>query len=99
MYIIREVVQCKPGKVKQLLERFRTMSVVMREMDQEPPRLLTDVTGGPFWTLVAELTVEKIDDFFAVEQRLMTNEVLRKTMADYHEFVDSGRREIFRLES
>jgi hypothetical protein len=37
--------------------------------------------------------------FFAVEQDLMTNETLRKTMADYHELVASGRREIYRLES
>jgi hypothetical protein len=29
----------------------------------------------------------------------MTNETLRKTMADYHDLVDRGRREIYRLES
>jgi hypothetical protein len=29
----------------------------------------------------------------------MTNEALRKTMADYHDLVDRGRREIYRLET
>ena len=48
---------------------------------------------------MAEATVEKIDDFFALERRLMSNDVLRTTMADYHDLVDSGRREIYRLES
>ena len=43
--------------------------------------------------------VEKIDDFFAMEQTLMANETLRKTMADYHDLVGSGRREIYRIES
>ena len=81
-----------------MLEKFRTISTILREMDQPPLRLMTDVTGEPFWTLVAEATVEKIDDFFALEQQLMTNDALRKTMADYHDLVDSGRREIFRLE-
>ena len=99
MYVIREVVRCKPGKVKQMLEKFRTISTVLREMNQQPLRLLTDVTGEPFWTLVAEASVEKIDDFFAAEQKLMANEALRKTMADYHDLIDGGRREIFRLES
>jgi hypothetical protein len=99
MYIIREVVRCKPGKVKPMLEKFRTISTVLRDMNQPPLRLMTDVTGEPFWTLVAEVAVEKIDEFFAVEQQLMTNDALRKTMADYHDLVDSGRREIFRLES
>ena len=59
-------------------------------MGQEPLRLLTDVTGEPFWTIVAEAKVEKIDDFFAMEQSLMANETLRKTMADYHELIDRG---------
>jgi hypothetical protein len=62
-------------------------------------RLLTDVTGEPFWTIVAEAKVQKIDDFFAMEQTLMANETLRKTMADYHELVQRGRREIYRIES
>ena len=73
MYVIREVLNCKPGKVRQM--------------------------GEPYWTIVAEARVEKIDDFFAMEQNLMTNETLRKTMADYHDLVDRGRREIYRLES
>jgi len=29
---------------------------------------------------------------------MMSNEGLRKAMADYHNLVDSGRREIYRLE-
>ena len=70
-----------------------------KKMGQEPLRLLTDVTGEPFWTIVAEARVEKIDDFFAMEQTLMANETLGKTMADYHDLVESGRREIYRIES
>ena len=99
MYIIREVLNCKPGKVRQMVEKFRSISAVLREMGREPLRVLTDVAGEPYWTVVAEVRVEKIDDFFAVEQTLMTNETLRQTMADYHDLVDRGRREIYRLES
>ena len=68
-------------------------------MGQEPLRVLTDVTGEPFWTIVAEAKVEKIDDFFAMEQTLMANETLRKTMADYHDLLDGGRREVYRIEN
>ena len=99
MYVIREVLRCKPGKVKALLERFRLLSAALREMNHEPLRLLTDVAGGPFWTLVAEGTVERIEDFFAAEDALRANAAVRKAMADYHELVDSGRREVYRLES
>jgi hypothetical protein len=99
MYVIREVLHCKPGKVRQMVEKFRAISRALTEMGHEPMRLLTDVTGEPFWTLVAEANVEKVDDFFAVEQKLTAAESLRKTMADYHDLVESGRREIYRVES
>jgi hypothetical protein len=99
MYVIREVLNCKPGKVRQMAEKFGQISAVLKDMGQEPMRLLTDVTGEPFWTLVAEAKVEKIDDFFAMEQTLMANEALARVMADYHDLVESGRREIYRIES
>ena len=99
MYVIREVLNCKPGNVRQMIEKFRSISTALKEMGQEPLRVLTDVTGEPYWTIVAEARVEKIDDFFAMEQKLATNETLGKTMADYHDLVDRGRREIYRLES
>jgi hypothetical protein len=98
MYVIREVLNCKPGKVRPMIEKFHGLSAVLVDMGQEPLRVLTDVTGEPFWTVVVEARVEKVDDFFAIEQRLMANETLRKTMADYHSLVDRGRREIYRVE-
>jgi hypothetical protein len=99
MYVIREVLNCRPGKVRQMVEKFRGLSTALVDMGQEPLRVLTDVTGEPFWTVVVEAKVETIDDFFAIEQRLMANEALRKTMGDYHSLIDRGRREIYRLES
>ena len=99
MYVIREVLHCKPGKVRQMAEKFKAISHALQEMGHEPMRLLTDVTGEPFWTIVAEARVEKVDDFFVMERTLMANEALRKTMGDYHDLVERGRREIFRVES
>ena len=99
MYVIREVLHCKPGKVRQMVDKFKTLSSTLEGLGQEPLRLMTDVTGEPFWTLVAEARVEKIEDFFAIEQALMANESVRRAMADYHELVEDGRREIYRVES
>jgi hypothetical protein len=99
MYIIREILRCKPGKVRPMLEKFRAISQGVQALGHPPMRLLSDVTGEPFWTLIAEVQVEKIDDFFTVEQTLMANDTVRAAMADYHDLVDSGRREIYRVES
>jgi hypothetical protein len=98
MYIVREVLHCRPGKVRQMVEKFRAISAAVTELGHEPLRLLTDVAGEPFWTIVAEAKVAAVDDFFAIERQLMANEALRDTMADYHELVESGRREVYRIE-
>jgi hypothetical protein len=68
-------------------------------MGYEPLRLLTDVASEPFWTVVVEAQVERVDDFFALEQELMSNGTLRETMSDYHDLVATGRREVYRIES
>jgi hypothetical protein len=81
-----------------MLGKFKVISSTMRDTGV-PFRLLTDVSGEPFWTLVAEISVERLDDFFAMEQELMANEAIRQAMSDYHDLVESGRREVYRVES
>lgn len=99
MYVIREVLHCKPGQVRPMVEKFKAISAALQDLGHPPLRLLTDVSGEPFWTIVAEATVEQVADFFAAEKTLMANDTVRKAMADYHELVTNGRREIYRLES
>lgn len=99
MYIVREILHCKPGKVRQMVEKFRAISTALTDLGHEPLRLLTDVSGEPYWTIVAEASVPTIDDFFAAEQKLTGDATLRQVMADYHDLVDGGRREIYRIES
>jgi hypothetical protein len=98
MYVIREILNCKPGKVRDMLEKFKTMSTALKQMGHEQPRILTDVTGEPFWTLEVEIKVERIDDFFAMEKQLTADASIAKTMANYHDLVNAGRREIYRIE-
>jgi hypothetical protein len=99
MYVIREVLNCKPGKVRAMMEKLGAISNALKSMGQAPLRLLTDVSGEPFWTVVAEATVPKIEDFFEFEQRLAADDTVRQAMADYHDLVARGRREIYRVES
>ncbi len=98
MYVIREVLHCRPGKVRPLMEGFRAISAALEELGQAPLRLLTDVSGERFWTLVAEAEVERVEDFFAMEGELMANPAVRDAMSGYHDLVENGRREIYRLE-
>jgi len=99
MYVIREVMQCKPGKVREMVNKFKSLSGVMQAMGLAPFRVLTDVSGEPFWTVVAELDVESLDGFIAMEGQVMANEDARRAMGGYHDLVERGRREIYKRES
>jgi len=97
MLIVREVMHCKPGKVKPMVEKFLAMSKLMRGMGMPGFRVSTDVSGAPFWTVVAEMEVEDFGSFQAMEEKVMGNEAAAEIMAGYHDLVDRGCRELYRL--
>ena len=99
MYVIREILNCKPGKVGALREKFEAISSVMERLYGSRLRLLTDVTGEPFWTLVSEMEVESLDDFLNIEEGIMSDDEAKNAMTGYHDLVDSGRREIYKVVS
>jgi len=69
----------------------------MRGLGMPGFRVATDVSGAPFWTVVAEMEVESFSAFEAMEEKVMGNEEAAEIMAGYHDLVDHGRREIYRL--
>lgn len=98
MYVVREIMHCKPGKVTAMRDKFKALAAVMKKEGMKEFRLMTDVSGPDFWTLIAETEVETLDGFMAMSDRVMASEEARKAMAGYHELVASGSREIYQLE-
>jgi hypothetical protein len=98
MFLIREVMQCKPGKVRDMVNKFKGLNVVAHRLGYKPFRLFTDVSGEPFWTVVAESEVESLNAFLEMEEKVMAEDDARKAMAGYHDLVQNGRREIYRVE-
>ena len=99
MHLIREVMYCKPGKVGELVEKFKGLSKAAESMGYNGFRIYTDVSGERFWTLVAESEAESLDGFREMEEAVMANEDAQKAMAGYHDLVQEGRREIYRVEA
>lgn len=98
MYLIREVMHCEPGRVGELVEKFEDLSEAAEAMGYDGFRIYTDVSGERFWTLVAESQAETLDAFREMEAAVMANEDAQKAMAGYHELVQDGRREIYKVE-
>lgn len=99
MYMIREVMHCKPGKVRDLVTKFKGLNTVMQRMGFKPFRIFTDVSGEQFWTLVAESEVGSLNDFLAMEDKVLADPEARQAMTGYHDLVENGRREVYRVES
>jgi hypothetical protein len=103
MLLIREVMYCKPGKVRPLVEKFLAMNKLGVKVGMPKMRVMTDFCAERYWTLVAEMEVESMDQF----ERLMQGggqssedmKELEKLMQGYHELVEYGRREIYKIES
>jgi len=98
MYLIRDVLHCKPGKVRPLIDKFKKVSAAMQKLGFPPPRLLTDAGGAPFWTLVLEFEAKSIDDYAAMESKVMSDAEIGGIMAGYHDLVQGGRREFYKIE-
>ena len=102
MLLIREVMYCKPGKVRPLVDKFLAMSKLSAKAGMPQMRIMTDFCAERYWTLVAEMEVTSVDEFERMMQGGGQNAEAMKEfeviMKDYHDLVESGRREIYRIE-
>ena len=102
MLLIREVMNCKPGKVKPMVEKFLAMSKLGEKSGMPRMRILTDFAGERYWTIVAEMEVSSLDDFEKMMQGSGMSEADGKAMEElmkgYHDLVERGRREIYKIE-
>ena len=103
MFLVREVMYCKPGKVRPLVEKFLAMSKLSQNVGMPKMRVMTDFCAERYWTLVAEMEVASMADF----ERMMAGtgqsaedmKEFENLMKGYHDLVEYGRREIYKIES
>lgn len=102
MLLIREVMHCKPGKVRPLVEKFLAMSKLSVKLGMPKMRVLTDMAGERYWTIVGEMEVADLQGFEAMMKGEGMSEAdgkeFERIMEGYHDLVESGRREIFKIE-
>ena len=105
MLLVRELMYCKPGKVKPLVEKFVAMAKLMEQAGQPKMRVMTDFVAERYWTIVSEFEVESLDAFekmMSGQGSGMDPEAMKKMeelMKGYHDVVEFGRREIYKLEN
>ena len=94
MFVVRNVFKCKPGKAKDLVEKFRAALPMMREIANH--RVLVDEVAT-FWTVVIETETEDLAAFEKMLKERGSRQDVQDAMAGYMDFVDGGHREIFKV--
>lgn len=103
MYLIRDIMYCKPGKVRAMTDKFVAMSKLAEKVGMPRMRVMTDFCAERYWTVVSEMEVADLATFEKMmaappqgaEDDMKKMEAL---MTGYHDLVDHGKREIYKLE-
>src|ERR1041384_7512056 len=103
MLLIREVMYCKPGKVRPMVEKFLAMSKLMEKSGMGAMRVMTDFCAERYWTVVSEFEVASMQAFEQMMsgqgQNADTMKEMDSLMKGYHDLIEHGRREIYKIES
>jgi hypothetical protein len=98
MLLIRDIMYCKPGKVRPMVEKFLAMKKLGEKKGMGNMRVLTDLSAERFWTIVSEMEVPSMEAFMAMGQNAEEMKEMEAIMKGYHDLVEHGRREIYTIE-
>ena len=102
MLLVREIMHCKPGKVRPMVEKFIAMDKLGRKAGMPAMRVMTDFCGERYWTIVAEMEVSSVEEFEKMMQGTGQSaedmKEMERLMQGYHDLVEWGRREIYKIE-
>jgi hypothetical protein len=98
MFLVRDIMYCKPGQARPMVQKFLALDKLGRQMGFGPMRVMTDVSAERYWTVVAEMEVESLERYAEMTRKSMDNKDFQEAMKGYHDHIAEGRREIYQLE-
>jgi hypothetical protein len=99
MLLIRDIMYCKPGKVRPMVEKFVAMAKLGEKKGMPKMRVMTDISAERYWTVVSEMEVQSMEAFMAMMQNPDDAKDFDAIMKGYHDLVDYGRREVYNIEA
>ena len=98
MYLVRDLMFCKPGKTRPMVEKFLALAKLGEKIGLGKMRVSTDVSAERYWTVVAETEVANLEQHAEIARKSMQMPEFQEVMKDYHDLVVEGRREIYTIE-
>jgi hypothetical protein len=99
MFLVRDIMYCKPGKARAMVEKFTALAKAGQKIGMGSMRVMTDVSAERYWTVVAETEVASMEQHAEMARTSMQMPEFQEIMKGYHDLVVEGRREIYQLES
>lgn len=97
MYLVREIMNTKPGKAKDLVSTFKKAKPFMEKEGIKDLKIMTDIVGD-YWTVVMQYEIDDLGGFFSTIRNTTGEKELQEIMKGYMDLVNGGRREIFLIE-
>ena len=66
MFLIRDIMYCRPGKARAMVDKFVALSKMSQQMGMGSMRIMTDVSAERYWTVVSEMEVERPSHRFPI---------------------------------
>ena len=98
MFLVRDIMFCKPGQARPMVQKFLALDKLGRQMGLGTMRVMTDVSAERYWTVVSEMEVESLEKYAEMTKTLMESKEFQDAMKGYHDLVLEGRREIYTIE-
>jgi hypothetical protein len=99
MFLVRDIMYCKPGKARPMVQKFLAIAKLSEKMGFGSMRVMTDISAERYWTVVSEMEVSSLEEFTEMSRKSMEVKEFQDAMKDYHDLVDQGRREIYMIET
>ena len=99
MFLIRDIMYCKPGQARPMVQKFLALSKLGQQMGLGSMRVMTDVSAERYWTVVSEVEVKSLEEYTEMSRKSMEKKEFQEAMKGYHDLLDHGRREIYMIES
>jgi hypothetical protein len=98
MYLIREIMNTRPGKAKELVAKFKKVMPYMEKDGVQNSRIMTDAVGD-YWTVVVQFEINDLGEFFkGLRGGTSDDQEMQEIMKGYLDLVNGGRREIYLIE-
>ena len=98
MFLVRDVMFCKPGQARPMVQKFLALDKLGKQMGLGPMRVMTDLSAERYWTVVSEMEVESLEKYTEMSRKSMEIKEFQDVMKGYHDLIDHGRREIYSIE-